>query len=101
MGVIYVVLIGGFAGGILADFFTNAIGVRGAVLILGIPTSIIGALLLINGARFIRHDLSLVVEELLEEQEEHRKRSVEGAATPVLQVVNTDFSYGSVQVLFD
>ena len=28
-----------------------------------------------NGARFIRHDLSLVVEELLEEQEEHRKRA--------------------------
>jgi ABC-type branched-subunit amino acid transport system ATPase component/predicted MFS family arabinose efflux permease len=101
MGVMYVILIGGFAGGILADFFTNAIGVRGAVLILGIPTSIVGSLLLINGARYIRHDLSLVVEELLEEQEEHRKRTVEGAETPVLQVVNTDFSYGSVQVLFD
>jgi ABC-type branched-subunit amino acid transport system ATPase component len=58
-------------------------------------------LLLMNGARFIRNDLSLVVEELLEEQEEHRKRSVEGAATPVLQVANIDFSYGAVQVLFD
>ena len=101
MGVMYVVLIGGFAGGILADFFTNAIGVRGAVLLLGIPTSIIGALLLMNGARFIRHDLSLVVEELLEEQEEMRKRAVEGARTPVLQVSNIDFSYGPVQVLFD
>jgi ABC-type branched-subunit amino acid transport system ATPase component/MFS family permease len=101
MGVMYVILIGGFAGGILADFFTNAIGVRGAVLILGIPTSIIGSLLLINGARFIRHDLSLVVEELLEEQEEQRKRAVDGAHTPVLQMVNTDFSYGPVQVLFD
>ncbi len=101
MGVMYVILIGGFAGGILADFFTNSIGVRGAVLILGIPTSIIGSLLLINGARYIRHDLSHVVEELLEEQEEHRKRAAEGARTPVLQVVNTDFSYGAVQVLFD
>ena len=59
---------------ILADFFTNAIGVRGAVLLLGIPSSIIGSLLLMNGARFIRHDLSLVVEELLEEQEEHQRR---------------------------
>ena len=54
-----------------------------------------------NGARFIRHDLSLVVEELLEEQEEQRKRPVEGARTPVLQVANIDFSYGPVQVLFD
>ena len=101
MGVMYVVLIGGFAGGILADFFTNAIGVRGTVFILGIPTSIIGGLLLMNGARYIRNDLSLVVEELLEEQEEHRKRMEQGVDTPVLQVVNTDFSYGHVQVLFD
>ena len=101
MGVMYVVFIGGFAGGILADFFTNAFGVRGAVLILGIPTSIIGGLLLMNGARYIRHDLSLVVEELLEEQDEQRKRAEEGARTPVLQVANIDFSYGPVQVLFD
>jgi ABC-type branched-subunit amino acid transport system ATPase component len=101
MGVMYVVLIGGFGGSVLADFFTNAFGVRDTVFLLLVPTSIVGALLLMNGARFIRHDLSLVVEELLEEQEEQRKRSVEGVATPVLQVANIDFSYGPVQVLFD
>jgi ABC-type branched-subunit amino acid transport system ATPase component/predicted MFS family arabinose efflux permease len=101
LGVLYVVFIGGFGGGVLADFFTNAIGVRSATLLLGIPSSIIGGLLLMNGARHIRHDLSLVVEELLEELDEHRKRAEQGALTPVLQVVNTDFSYGSVQVLFD
>jgi ABC-type branched-subunit amino acid transport system ATPase component len=101
MGVMYVVFIGGFAGGILADFFTNALGTRGAVLILGIPSSVIGSLMLMNGARHIRHDLSLVVEELLEEQAEQRKRAEEGARTPVLQVANIDFSYGPVQVLFD
>jgi ABC-type branched-subunit amino acid transport system ATPase component/predicted MFS family arabinose efflux permease len=100
MGVMYVVLIGGFAGGVLADFFTNAIGVRGAVLILGVPTSVIGALLLMNGARYIRHDLSLVVEELLEEQEEYRKRTERNEPPPVLQIANIDFSYGQVQVLF-
>src|SRR6185369_16586071 len=88
MGVMYVVFIGGFAGGVLADFFTTASGGRSAVLILGIPTSIIGSLLLMNGARHIRHDLSLVVEELLEEQDEYRKRSELGARTPVLQVAN-------------
>jgi ABC-type branched-subunit amino acid transport system ATPase component/predicted MFS family arabinose efflux permease len=101
MGVMYVVFIGGFAGGILASFFTNQFGVRGAVLILGIPSSIIGSVMLMNGARHIRHDLSLVVEELLEEQEEQRKRAAEGARTPVLQLANIDFSYGTVQVLFD
>jgi len=97
----YVVFIGGFAGGILADFFTNQFGTRGAVMILGIPSSIIGSLMLMNGARHIRGDLSLVVEELLEEQEEARKRAEEGARTPVLQLANIDFSYGTVQVLFD
>ncbi len=101
LGVMYVVFVGGFAGGILADFFTNQFGTRGAVLILGIPSSIIGSVMLMNGARFIRADLSLVVEELLEEQEEARKRAVEGARTPVLQCANVDFSYGTVQVLFD
>ena len=73
---------------------------RGTVLILGVPSAIIGGLLLINGARFIRNDLSLVVEELLEEQEEYNKRNREGADVPVLQLANVDFSYGPVQVLF-
>ncbi len=41
-----------------------------------------------------------MVEELLEEQDEHRKRTELGEAMPALQVVNIDFSYGPVQVLF-
>jgi ABC-type branched-subunit amino acid transport system ATPase component/predicted MFS family arabinose efflux permease len=101
LGTMYIFFIGGFLGGIVAAFFTNAIGVRGTVILLGVPTSIIGGLLLMNGARFIRNDLSLVVEELLEEQEEYRKRADATAPPPVLQVVNIDFSYGPVQVLFD
>ena len=101
LATMYIFFIGGFLGGIIADFLTNGIGVRGAVILLNVPTSIIGGLLLMNGARFIRNDLSLVVEELLEEQEEHRKRTERGEATPALQVANVDFSYGPVQVLFD
>jgi ABC-type branched-subunit amino acid transport system ATPase component/MFS family permease len=101
MATMYIFFIGGFGGGIISGFFTNAIGVQGTVIALGVPTSIIGGLLLMNGARFIRNDLSLVVEELLEEQEEHRKRNEQGVETPVLQVANIDFSYGTVQVLFD
>jgi ABC-type branched-subunit amino acid transport system ATPase component len=97
----YIFFIGGFGGGIIAGFATDAIGTRGTVIVLGVPTSIIGGLMLMNGARFIRNDLSLVVSELLEEQEEHHKRSTDGAPPPVLQVANIDFSYGPVQVLFD
>src|SRR5581483_1449655 len=57
----YIFFIGGFLGGIIAAFFTDSIGVRGTVIVLGVPSSIIGGLLLVNGARFIRNDLSLVV----------------------------------------
>jgi ABC-type branched-subunit amino acid transport system ATPase component/predicted MFS family arabinose efflux permease len=101
LSTMYIFFIGGFLGGVVAGFFTDAIGTRGTVIALGVPTSIIGGLLLMNGARFIRHDLGLVVAELLEEQEEHRRRAELGEATPVLQLANVDFSYGPVQVLFD
>ena len=97
----YIFFIGGFLGGIIAAFFTDSIGTRGTVIALGVPSSIIGGLMLINGSRFIRNDLSLVVAELLEEQEEHHKRLNSDEPPPVLQVVNADFSYGPVQVLFD
>jgi ABC-type branched-subunit amino acid transport system ATPase component/predicted MFS family arabinose efflux permease len=101
LGTMYIFFIGGFGGGLLSGFLTDAIGVRGAVIALGVPSAVIGGLLLMNGARYIRNDLSLVVEELLEEQDETRKRAEQGMETPVLQVANVDFSYGSVQVLFD
>jgi ABC-type branched-subunit amino acid transport system ATPase component/predicted MFS family arabinose efflux permease len=96
----WIFFVGGFGGGVIAGFLTDAIGIRGAAIALGVPTSIIGGLLLMNGARFIRNDLSLVVEELLEEQDEHRKRGELGVAIPALQLANIDFSYGTVQVLF-
>src|SRR2546430_9979138 len=43
-------------------------------------SSVIGGLLLMNGARSIRKDLSLNVSELLEEQEEYHKRAEMGEA---------------------
>jgi ABC-type branched-subunit amino acid transport system ATPase component len=100
MSTMYIFFIGGFLGGIVSGFMTDAIGVRGTVIVMGVPSAIVGGLLLMNGARFIRNDLSLVVEELLEEQEEYHKRHDEGVAVPALQLANIDFSYGPVQVLF-
>jgi ABC-type branched-subunit amino acid transport system ATPase component/predicted MFS family arabinose efflux permease len=97
----WIFFVGGFLGGILAGFIDNEIGARGTVLVLSIPTSIIGGAMLINGARFIRTDLFLVVQELLEEQEEHHKRLDPADEPPLLQLANVDFSYGPVQVLFD
>jgi ABC-type branched-subunit amino acid transport system ATPase component/predicted MFS family arabinose efflux permease len=100
LSTLYIFFIGGFMGGLVSGFLTDAIGVRATVIFLGVPSAIIGGLLLMNGARFIRNDLSLVVEELLEEKDEHEKRFVANAAIPLLQLANIDFSYGPVQVLF-
>jgi ABC-type branched-subunit amino acid transport system ATPase component/predicted MFS family arabinose efflux permease len=100
LSTMYIFFIGGFGGGLIAGFLTDATSVRGAVIILGVPSAIIGGLLLMNGARYIRNDLSLVVEELLEEQEEYHKRHDGGEEIPLVQLANIDYSYGPIQVLF-
>jgi ABC-type branched-subunit amino acid transport system ATPase component/predicted MFS family arabinose efflux permease len=97
----YIFFVGGFLGGIISSLFVDSFGERTTILLLSIPTSLIGGAMLMNGARYIRNDLSLVVQELREELEEHEKRSAPGAEVPLLQLANIDFSYGPVQVLFD
>ncbi len=56
---------------------------------------------MINGARFLRNDMSLVVEEIRELEAEHRRLQDNPGDIPVLQLRNIDFAYGPVQVLFD
>jgi ABC-type branched-subunit amino acid transport system ATPase component len=56
---------------------------------------------MLRSARFIRNDLSLVVAELREEMAEHTRQQEAPDDVPVLQVVDVDYSYGPVQVLFD
>jgi ABC-type branched-subunit amino acid transport system ATPase component len=100
VGGIYVFFIGASGGAILSAALDQALGPRAAVLIVIIPTTIIGGCLIIWGSRYIRNDLSLVVVELQEELEEHRRRAADPDSIPVLQLNNVDFSYGPVQVLF-
>jgi ABC-type branched-subunit amino acid transport system ATPase component/predicted MFS family arabinose efflux permease len=97
----YIFFFGGTGGALVAAFLTEASSPRVAAITLTVPACLVGGLILVNSSRYIRNDLSLVVQELLEEQEEHHKRTDGGLAVPVLQVANLDFSYGSVQVLFD
>src|SRR4029453_11782022 len=52
MSTLYIFFVGGFMGGLVAAFFTDAIGVRGTVIALGVPSALIGGALLMNGARF-------------------------------------------------
>jgi ABC-type branched-subunit amino acid transport system ATPase component/predicted MFS family arabinose efflux permease len=100
VGAIYLFFFGATGGAILSAGLDQALGPRAAVLIVIIPTTLIGGYLIIRGSRYIRNDLSLIVVELQEEMEEHRRQAANPESIPVLQLNNVDFSYGHVQVLF-
>ena len=101
LGSLYVFFIGATGGALLSAFLTDAVGPKGAVLILMIPSSIVGGFLLVRSSSFIKNDMSLVVAELQEEMEEFQRQKARPEEIPVLQVTDVDFSYGQVQVLFD
>jgi ABC-type branched-subunit amino acid transport system ATPase component/predicted MFS family arabinose efflux permease len=105
LGTLYIFLVGAAGGGLLAAALINTGTPRSTVLILGLPSSIIGGALMLNGARHIRDDLAATVAELQEEHEEYARQAADPASIPVIQVNNVDFSYrgggSDVQVLFD
>ena len=98
---LYLFLFGAFFGAVLTGLLSDAFGERVALTLVILPSTLLGGLLITGGARHVRRDISLVVEELREEQEELARMREPGASVPVLQVRNLDFSYGRVQVLFD
>jgi ABC-type branched-subunit amino acid transport system ATPase component/predicted MFS family arabinose efflux permease len=100
VGAIYLFFFGATGGAVLSAGLDQAFGPRAAVLIVVIPTTLVGSYMIIRGSRFIRNDLSLIVVELQEEMEEHRRQAEDPDSIPVLQLNNVDFSYGHVQVLF-
>jgi len=100
VGGIYVFFVGATGGAVLAALLDSIVGVRATVLLIMIPSILIGGFFIIRSAHYIRNDLSLVVVELQEELEEHRRQEEDPASIPVLQLNGTDFSYGHVQVLF-
>ena len=101
VGAVYLFFIGAMGGAMLSALLDQSFGPRVAVIVVMVPTTIIGGVMIIRGSHFIRNDLSLVVLELREEMAEHRRQAVDPASIPVLQLHNVDFSYGNVQVLFD
>jgi ABC-type branched-subunit amino acid transport system ATPase component/MFS family permease len=97
----YIFLLGGFFGGLLIAAVAEEYGERTAIFV-GVPFfATLGGLLVMRGARFMKRDISLVVEELLDDQAEQRRMAEDPEHIPVLQVHNLDTSYGPVQILFD
>lgn len=96
---VYSLVFGGFAGAIGLGAVSDATNVTTALTIIG-PVCAVGGLMLVIGSRFVRRDITLVIEDVLERHAETRRRK-SGGAIPALQVHNLDFFYGSQQILFD
>ena len=96
----YIFLLGGFFGGLAVAAIADDYGERTALLVVVPFAALVGGILVLSGSRFMKRDISLVVEELLDEQEEQRRVAANPEDVPVLQVHNLDVSYGPLQVLF-
>ena len=96
---VYGLVFGGFAGAIVLGAISDAAGVTAALTLIG-PVCGAGGLLLVIGSRFVRRDITMVIEDVLERAAEGKRRQ-SGEAIPALQIHNLDFAYGTQQVLFD
>ncbi len=96
---VYALVFGGFAGGILLGAISDATNVTTALTVIG-PVCAIGGVLLLVGSRYVRGDITLVIEDVIERYAEGKRRKA-GGAIPALQIHNMDFFYGTQQVLFD
>jgi ABC-type branched-subunit amino acid transport system ATPase component len=92
--------IGAFlAGAPLVDFWPELQRQHTALSFIVVILTVVGSGLMFYGSRFVEHDMHRMVEELAEERA-RADAARAGTETPLLQVHNLDFSYGSVQVLF-
>lgn len=96
---VYGAVFGGFAGSVVLGAVSDSAGVTTALTLIG-PVCAAGGVLLLVGSRFVRRDITLVIEDVLERYAEGKRRQ-SSATIPALQVHNLDFSYGNQQVLFD
>lgn len=98
---VYIFLMGGFFGGLLAGALSDAHGERTALTAVVPPAALLGGFLIVYGSRYMLRDIALTAAELREQQAERERVMREPDNVPVLQVRNIDVSYGNLQVLFD
>jgi ABC-type branched-subunit amino acid transport system ATPase component/sugar phosphate permease len=100
---VYSLVFGGFTGAVLLGAVSDAVGYTNgptvALTLIG-PVCVIGGFLLFIGSRYVRRDITLVIEDVLERFAEGKRREA-GGEVPALQIHNLDFYYGTNQVLFD
>ncbi len=99
---VYALVFGGFAGGVLLGAVSDAVGyLHGPTVALTLigPVCVLGGVMLLIGSRYVRRDITMVIEDVLERHEEGQRRQA-GRELPALQVHNLDVYYGANQVLF-
>jgi ABC-type branched-subunit amino acid transport system ATPase component len=100
---VYSLVFGGFTGAVILGAISDAVGYRNgptvALTLIG-PVCLIGGLMLVIGSRYVRRDITLVIEDVLERYAEGQRRQA-GGEVPALQIHNLDFYYGANQVLFN
>ena len=100
---VYSLVFGGFTGAVILGAMSDAVGYRHGPdggpdpHRTGVPHRRHHAVI---GSRYVRRDITLVIEDVLERYAEGQRRSA-GGEVPALQVHNLDFYYGANQVLFD
>ncbi len=100
---VYALVFGGFAGAVLLGAVSDAVGfLHGPTVALTLigPVCVLGGFMLLIGSRYVRRDITMVIEDVLERHAEGQRRQ-EGGELPALQVHNLDVFYGANQVLFD
>ncbi len=78
---VYALVFGGFAGGILLGAISDASNVTTALTLIG-PVCAVGGVLLLVGSRFVRGDITLVIEDVLERYAEGKRRKAGGRSRP-------------------
>lgn len=101
LGTLYIFLIGALGGALLSALLVGSFGERSAVIILSVPATLVGGLVLVSSSRHIRGDIAMVVDDLRRERVEVDLMVADPENIPALSVSGVDFSYGRVQVLFD
>ena len=83
LGGLYIFFIGAAGGALLAAFLTNEFGVRVAVLVLLIPSTLVGGFLFFRSAAFVKSDLAVAAAEVKEELDEYERRQADpGRGSP-------------------
>jgi ABC-type branched-subunit amino acid transport system ATPase component len=100
---VYSLVFGGFTGAVILGAVSDAVGYQNGptvALTLIAPVCAVGGIMLLVGSRYVRRDITLVIEDVLERYAEGKRREA-GGEVPALQIHNLDFYYGTNQVLFD